>query len=148
MNLEIQKLSSKDFELAKLLFLFFQVDNGSENPTKVSNEYMKEMLSRNDFHVLVARSGESILGGLTAYELKKYKNETTEMFLYEIGVEEVHRRKGVAAKLIDGLKQICRQKGISEIFVITEMDNEPAKKLYEKSGGEFEETAIYTYQVE
>lgn len=146
MSLEIKKLKPEDFGVAKLLFLFFQVDDGVEDPTSASDEYFKNLLSREDFHVVAAFENENLVGGLAAYELAKYKREDTEMFLYEIGVENKHRRKGIGREIINFLRQICLDKGILEMFVATEMDNDSAKALYEKMGGEFESTAIYTYK--
>ena len=148
MSLEIKKLDSEDVDLAKLLFLFFQVDDGVENPTSAPDKYVEELLLRSDFHVVVALENGMLVGGLTAYELKKYKIEDTEMFLYEIGVEENHRRKGIGKGLIEFLKNICLKKEISEIFVATEMDNEPAKTLYKATGGNFEATAIYSFSLD
>lgn len=146
MSVKIKKLEPSDYELAKLLSLFFQVDDGVENPTTVSDEYMRKLLGKKGFHVLVAIEAENVVGGLTAYEFIKYKREEREMFLYEIGVEASARRKGVGSKLIESLKTICKEKGITVLFVATEIDNEPAKKLYERTGGVYEETAIYTYK--
>jgi aminoglycoside 3-N-acetyltransferase I len=148
MALEIKKLGAEDFRLAKLLFLFFQVDDGVENPTSASDDYIKKLLSSDDFHVVAAMEDESLVGGLTAYELTKYKREAKEMFLYEIGVEETHRRKGIGRGLIECLKKICAEKEIPVIFVATEMDNESAKYLYQATGGQFEATAIYTFQLD
>lgn len=146
MSLEIKKLKPEDFGVAKLLFLFFQVDDGVEDPTSASDEYVKNLLSRDDFHVVAAFENKTLVGGLTAYELAKYKREDTEIFLYEIGVEESHRRKGIGRELINFLRQICIEKGILEMFVATEMDNDSAKALYEKMDGEFAATAIYSYK--
>lgn len=148
MAFNIKKLTLEDFKLAKLLFLFFQVDDGIENPTSASDEYIRNLLARDDFYVVVAFENETLVGGLVAYELAKYKREVAEMFIYEIGVEEAHRRKGIAGKLIEHLKNICSEKGISEMFVATEMDNISAKKFYESTGGKFESAAIYSFEFE
>lgn len=147
MALEIKKLGAEDFGLAKLLFLFFQVDDGIDDPTSASDEYIEKLLLQDDFHVVVALEDEMLIGGLTAYQLRKYKSESAEMFLYEIGVEESHRRKGVGKGLLEYLKKICSEKGISEIFVATEMDNDSAKNLYQATGGEVEAAAIYTFEL-
>ena len=80
-NFEIKKLSPNDVKLAKELFLFFQTDDGKENPTIASDEYLTNLLEKEDFYVLVAVRNERIIGGLTAYALLKYKREATEMFL-------------------------------------------------------------------
>lgn len=147
MTFEIRKLASDDSDLAKELFTLFQIDDGIKNPTVASNDYLKNLLSKNDFHVVVAFEKGKIIGGLTAYELSKYKGETTEMFLYEIVVEENSRRTRVATKLVEFLNRICIEKNISEMFVITEVDNESAKKLYQSMGGKLEETALFNYQI-
>jgi len=135
MTFEIKKLKPNDVFLANLLFMFFQIDDGIENPTYTSDEYMKNLLARTDFHILAAVDKNEVIGGLTAYELVKYKREETEMFLYEIGVAASHRRAGVASALIDRLKRICVEKNIKVMFVLAETKNLPAVKLYEKTGG-------------
>lgn len=147
MTFEIRILMSAEFELARELFTLFQIDDGIKNPTGASNDYVKNLLSRNDFHAIAAFENEKIIGGLTAYELVKYKRETSEMFLYEIVVDKNFRRGGVATKLIESLNRICAEKNIPEMFVITEEGNQPAKKLYQSTGGKFEETALYSYKI-
>ena len=81
--------------------------------------------------------------GLTAYELKMFKRETTEMFLYEIGVDEDHQQKGVGTALIKFLKEICVKKGIVEMFVGTEKTNIPDRKLYATTGGVADEDSVW-----
>lgn len=117
MTYETRKLNPNDINLAKELFLFFQIDDGVVNPTLGSDEYLRDLLSRNDFHVIGALQNETIIGGLVGYELAKYKEETTVMFLYEIGVSSSFRRKGIATKIRllerdlwrkSGLKSVCR----------------------------------------
>ncbi|MDQ3749371.1 MAG: GNAT family N-acetyltransferase [Acidobacteriota bacterium] len=146
MTFSIKKLDSEDLALAKQLFLFFQIDDGVVNPTAASDEYLNNLLSRDDFHVIVAIENEMVIGGLTAYELAMCKEETTEIFLYEIGVEPLHRKKGVARALVEFLKEISRVKGITYMFVGTEADNTPAIRLYETTGGKCEDIAWFVYE--
>ena len=128
MTFQIKKLNPQDFALAKQLFNFFQIDDGVENPTSASDVYIKNLLEREDFHVIAAIENEAVIGGLTAYELAKYKYETKEMFLYEIAVKTLHRKKGVAGALIEMLKKISLEKAswqnvpqmVNEIKLVTE----------------------------
>jgi aminoglycoside 3-N-acetyltransferase I len=147
-NFEIKKLSPDELALAKELFLFFQIDDGVENPTVASDEYLAKLLGREDFHVVVAVENNKVIGGLTAYELLKYKDEKTEMFLYEIGVGSAYRRRGAAAALIEFLKKICAEKGIREMFVGAEAGNLPATGLYEKTGGKGFAVIEFDYELE
>ena len=132
-----------EIAMVKSLILFFLYDDGIENPALPSDEYIAVMLARNDFHVIVALENNQVIGGLTAYEMKMFKRETTEMFLYEIGVVKSHRRKGIGKELIEFLKKICVEKGIVEIFVGTSKGNLAARNLYASSGGEADELSVW-----
>ena len=83
----IRKLAAGDIDPTKQLIRFFLIDDGIENPALPSDEYVSEMLLKPDFHVIVAIEQDRVIGGLTAYEMKMFKRETTEMFLYEIAPE-------------------------------------------------------------
>lgn len=146
--MKIAVLKPADIELAKKLFLWFQEDDGIEKPTSASNDHLVNLLAKDDFHVIVALQGEKTVGGLTAYELAGYKDEGQEMFLFEMGVEEASRRKGVGTALIEKLKQICGEKGISEMFVDAFAENSPACKLYESTGGKGKKVVEFTYEIE
>jgi aminoglycoside 3-N-acetyltransferase I len=146
--MEIIELGKSDTDLIGEFFRDFMLDEDDDRTVLASDEYLSGLVSRDDFHVLAAIADRKIVGGLTAYELVKYKREETEMFLYELGVEEEFQRRGIATALIERLKEICREKGIAEIFVATETDNRPARKLYQATGGDLEETAFYTYKLD
>ncbi|MCR9250494.1 MAG: GNAT family N-acetyltransferase, partial [bacterium] len=82
-----------------------------------------------------------------AYQLPMFYRSESEIFLYEIGVIQQHRKKGVAKSLIEHLKRYCEENSIKVMFVMTTMDNEPAKKLYENTGGELEVVPLYSYSI-
>jgi ribosomal protein S18 acetylase RimI-like enzyme len=56
------------------------------------------------------------------------------MFIYEIGVRDDYRRTGVGRLLVAELKGICRQRGITRAFVITNERNQPATAFYRALG--------------
>lgn len=140
-NVEIRKLKPNEIELAKELILMFGFDD--KNSSLPSDAYVAEMLLRQDFHVIVALENEKLIGGLTAYEMKMFKRETTEMFLYEIEVAEDYRKKGIGKALIEFLKRICTGKGIVEMFVGTEKDNTAARHLYSATSGIADEDSVW-----
>jgi ribosomal protein S18 acetylase RimI-like enzyme len=97
----MKELEPSGFASAESLILMFGSDDPAESDfTAPAKHYIDRMLSRDYFHV-VALDGENLIGGLTAYEMKMCKRETTEMFLYEIEVAESHRRRGVVRALIE-----------------------------------------------
>ncbi|MEP6903597.1 MAG: GNAT family N-acetyltransferase [Actinomycetota bacterium] len=141
-NFEIKKLNSNEIAFAKEIVKMFGFDD--ENYVLPPANYVAEMLSRNDYHVVIALENQQLIGGLTAYEMKMFKRETTEMFLYEIEVKESLRQRGVAKALIEFLKQICVEKGIVEMFVGAQKDNQAARKLYSTTGGKADEDSVWS----
>jgi aminoglycoside 3-N-acetyltransferase I len=142
-DFKIKKLAPDEVSLAGELIEMFGFDDESEHQSFSADEYVKKMLARDDFHVIVALENDQLIGGLTAYEMKMFKRETTEMFLYEIEVAETHRQKGVGKALIEFLKQICAEKEIVEMFVGTEKDNLAARKLYATTGCKADEDSVW-----
>jgi len=142
-NIVIKKLESSEITLAKEVILMFGFDHETDEPALPADKYIVEMLARNDFHVIVALKHGRLTGGLTAYEMNMFKRKTTEMFLYEIEVEESYRQKGIGKALIEYLKQMCDSKGIVEMFVGTSKDNLAARKLYSTTGGKADEDSVW-----
>lgn len=148
MHFAIKRLEIEDTELFRQLSWFYQVDDEVAEPVVPSDEYLRKLLNKDDLHVLVAIVNKQLVGGLTAFELPMYKEEVNEIFLYEIAVEPLYRKMGVATVLIEELKNICRKKGVKEMYVGTATDNIPAMKLYKATGGVADEKiAWFVYPV-
>jgi len=58
----------------------------------------------------------------------------TEMFLYELGVEEGYRRRGIGRALVESLRELARERGCSGMWVLTDADNEAALATYRAAG--------------
>jgi aminoglycoside 3-N-acetyltransferase I len=48
---------------------------------------------------------------LAAYVLKKFEQERTEIYIYDLAVGEKYRRRGIATGLINKLREIAREIG-------------------------------------
>jgi aminoglycoside 3-N-acetyltransferase I len=63
-----------------------------------SDAYLRTLLSRPHFMASVAMNEEKkVVGGLVAYELQKFEKERREIHIYDLGVLESQRRKGIDA---------------------------------------------------
>lgn len=147
MPLTILRLLPTDLGLAKDLIRLWQLDDGITDPEIPNDTYLKHLLSKDSFYLFVALKDSEVVGGLSAYELDMFYRTEKEIFLYEIGVDEGHRREGIARALIEALKEMCREAGIKEIFVGTEIENEAAKQLYVNTGGEMDVQPWFSYKV-
>ena len=99
-----------------------------------SDDYLRRLLEDDTFIPLVASIGPAVVGGLVAYELRKFEQERSEIYIYDLAVTEAHRRRGVATRLIEELKIIARARGAWVIFVQADPGDEPAIEPYESLG--------------
>jgi ribosomal protein S18 acetylase RimI-like enzyme len=84
---------------------------------------------------LVAFDGDDPVGFLLAYELLRRRGDRSQLFVYEVGVDEGRRRRGVATALFRELARIARARGIRRGFVLTNQSSEAAMELYRSLGG-------------
>lgn len=99
-----------------------------------SDGYLERLLARENFVPLVAIADGKVVGGLAAYVLTKFEQERSEIYIYDLAVDERYRRRGIATGLINKLREIAREKGAWVIYVQADHGDDPAIKLYESLG--------------
>ena len=136
---DIVRLGAADAgSLAQANALFAEVfeDRASYLEAPPSTAYARRLLADDRFILLVARSGGETIGALAAYELVKFERERSEIYIYDLGVAERWRRRGVATALIEAVRRIARECGAWMIFVQADTGDDPAIALYRKLGRE------------
>lgn len=96
--------------------------------------YRKKLLSNPAFIALAAYVDDRVVGGLAAYELMKFEQERSEIYIYDLAVDDAFRRRGMATALIGALKRIARDRGASIIYVQADHGDDPAIALYTTLG--------------
>ena len=81
-------------------------------------------------HLLVAYDGPRPVGFVSGVEVT-HPDKGTEMFLYELGVDEPYRRRGIGRDLVGQLAAVARRAGCYGMWVVTDQDNEAARATYE-----------------
>ncbi len=99
-------------------------------------EYMRGLLGSDYFIAIVAEMAGAVVGGLAAYELKKFEQERSEIYLYDLAVLAAYRRQRVATGLIQELRRVAAARGAYVVFVQADTgpEDEPAIALYTKLG--------------
>ena len=133
----ICQLSANDLALMEELLTVFgkafnEVDTYSSS--RPSDTYLKRLLSSNYFIALAALKNGAVVGGIAAYELQKFEQERSEIYIYDLAVAAEHRREGIATALIQELKKIAVERAAYVIFVQADIEDEPAIALYTKLG--------------
>ena len=83
---------------------------------------------------MVALNSGQVVGGLAAYELAKFEQARSEIYIYDSAVDERHRRQGIATGLIRELQQIAAARGAWVIYVQADLGDTPAIELYTSLG--------------
>jgi [ribosomal protein S18]-alanine N-acetyltransferase len=113
---------------------------------KAVRSYLRDR--RNVF--FMAYEGTTPVGFLRGTGLGQLTSERRQMFLYEIGVAEDHRRRGIGRALMHRLLEYARGHGFEEIFVFTDDPaNRAAEALYRSTGGVTETVGdrMYVYRL-
>lgn len=119
-----------------LLDLFSEAFEDEEHYSRKrpANSYLERLLGQRHFIALVAKESGSIVGGLVAYELEKFEQERSEIYIYDLAVRAPYRRLGVATALIGRVQEIARERGAWVVFVQADHGDDPAVALYTKLG--------------
>jgi aminoglycoside 3-N-acetyltransferase I len=135
----IEQLGPADLALMDgLLTMFGRAFNEPETygARRPRPEYMRRLLGSECFIAMAAVSDGVVAGGLAAYELKKFEQERSEIYIYDLAVAEEWRRRGIASALIRELQRVAAERGAWVIFVQadTGVEDEAAIALYTKLG--------------
>ncbi len=137
MTYTYKQLSAEDVPtLKELLRVFAEAfkDMDAYQSAVPRDEYLRSLLTNQGFIVLVALADDSVVGALAAYVLQKFEQERREIYIYDLAVAKQHRRKGIATRLINDLRQIARERGAYVIYVQADRPDDAAIWLYESLG--------------
>ncbi len=128
----IRQLKNKDTRYLKDLLKVFgtafnEIDTYQNHIPQ--DKYLLSLLSKSHFIALVAMVGKQVVGGLAAYELEKFEQERSEIYIYDLAVDKQHRGQGIATQLINQLKVIGSKRGAYVIFVQADKGDDAAIQL-------------------
>lgn len=133
----IHTLTAADLPLLRQLNLLFGAafnDSETYRSQPPGDDYVRGLLADPQTIVMVALAGREVAGGLVAYELRKFEQERSEIYIYDLAVGELFRRRGVASALIERLCRTAVGRGAYCVYVQADYVDEPAIALYEKFG--------------
>lgn len=128
-------------ELSSLFNRVFEM----EFSEPASENYCEQILINENSIYLVAEENGAIVGGLSSF-IMPFVHGNSEIFVYDLAVEENLQRKGIGTQLMQKLKEISIELGADGIIVPAENEDEHAIKFYNKTGGEGnDEVTLFWY---
>lgn len=137
MTYAVHRLAPADVPLLRRLnALFAEAFNDAESygSSLPGDAYLENLLAKPHVVALVATEADAVVGGLVAYELDKFEQARSEIYIYDLAVSEPHRRRGIATALIRTLQEHAAERGAWVVYVQADYGDDPAVALYEKLG--------------
>jgi aminoglycoside 3-N-acetyltransferase I len=136
-DVRVRRLTSDDVALMHALLSIFGEafdEEATYNDNRPSPGYLQRLLGSDAFIALVASKDGKVVGGIAAYELQKFEQERSEIYIYDLAVAAAHRRQGIATALIDELRRVAASRGAHVVYVQADIGDDPAIALYSKLG--------------
>jgi aminoglycoside 3-N-acetyltransferase I len=133
----VRRLHPGDVALMEAMLIVFGEAFGEVETYSIARPsvaYLGRLLGSGTFIAIAALKNGKVAGGLTAYELPKFEQERSEIYIYDLAVAAPHRRQGMATALIRELQEIAAELGAYVIFVQADLIDAPAIALYSKLG--------------
>src|ERR1700728_168247 len=99
--------------------------------TPAVNGPTRRFLADDRHHLLVAYVDDHPAGFVSGVELT-HPDKGTEMFLYELGVEERFRGRGIGGALVERIRDLAWERGCYGMWVLTGGQNKAALATYER----------------
>ena len=97
--------------------------------------------------LLLAKDGDNIAGAIVAHILPDPSGKSM-FFVFSLDTHPDYRRQGIATLLMNKCKDIAKEKGLAEVWVIADSDNEPANSFYRSlNPDEAGSSVMYAYTV-
>ncbi len=95
----------------------------------VRSEWTERFIAQANHHLCIASIDGDPAGFVTGVEIT-HPDKGTEMLLYELGVDERYRRRGIGRALVEALRTLARDRGCTGMWVPFDDDNDAAGATY------------------
>ena len=143
MTLRIQRITQGDVALFERI-----APDVFDEP--VRHERLQAYLAQPTNRLLLAieeRPDGDLVVGQCAAVLHLHPDKVTELYVDELGTASTHRRQGIGRRLMEEMLEWGRELGCGEGWLGTELDNTPARRLYEGLWDEGEEIVMYDFDL-
>lgn len=96
-------------------------------------EIAARFFSSPNHYLCIAYVDDAPAGFVSGVEMC-HPDKGSEMFLYELGVDDAFRGRGIATALVSALADFARERGCYGMWVLTDGDNTAALTAYQRAG--------------
>ncbi|MDX8031810.1 GNAT family N-acetyltransferase [Lentzea sp. BCCO 10_0856] len=103
-------------------------------------------LAQDHSHLLIAYVGDQPAGFVSGVETT-HPDKGTEMFLYELGVDDAFLRRGIGTALVEALRSLATERGCYAMWTGTAAGDTAAQATYKKAGGAIDDGAFVSWEL-
>ena len=134
---DIRALGVNDVDALRAMLAMFGLafdDSHTYTSRQPDDAYLRHLLGGEQFIAIAAFHHGAVVGGLAGYVLPKFEQARSEFYIYDLAVDQAHRRRGLATGMIEELKAVVRPRGVYVIYVQADYGDDAAVALYTKLG--------------
>jgi ribosomal protein S18 acetylase RimI-like enzyme len=109
-------------------------------------EATARFLAQEHSHLLIAYVDDQPAGFVSGVETT-HPDKGTEMFLYELSVDDAHLRRGIGTALVEALKALAAERGCYAMWTGTAAGDTAAQATYKKAGGSIDDGAFVSWEL-
>ncbi|WP_375562657.1 GNAT family N-acetyltransferase [Bernardetia sp. OM2101] len=151
MKITYQKLTQQDLPLLKELIKIFEEVFEMEDFVLPNDNHLQSLLENERMVFFVAileeERNKKVIGGLRAYILPSVYYASSEVYLYDLGVNPNFQRQGIGTKLMENIKEYSKNLGYKELFVQADLEDNHAIDFYKKTGGKAADVIHFSYEL-
>jgi len=147
MSIDIKKLDRHHLRQFKELLLVFEDVFEMKDYKMPGDNYLQQLLERENFFVFVALEKDRVVGGLTAYMWQQYYSESPLVYVYDLAVRTEYQRQGIGKMLMSGITEYSKTIGAEEVFVQADEEDDYAVAFYRATGAAAEKVIHFYYRL-
>ena len=131
--MEIKRLQRDDYALLASVIRSL-IPEDERDGGVASDAHLRRALENTACYFIVCLIDSIPVGYLSAYGFPAIDADCSQVYLYDIIVDERHRREGIGSRMIEDLKKRCEADGADHIWLGTSLENEAAQRTFEGTG--------------
>lgn len=147
MKVIIEKLIYRDVDKFTELIRVFEDVFEMKNFNMPGENYLRQLLHKEDFFVFVAMLDNKVAGGLTSYIMHQYYSESPLVYIFDLAVKRELQYRGIGKMLIAANNSYSREIGAEAVMVQADVADDYAIKFYRSTGAKGENVIHFDYML-
>ncbi|MEM1175643.1 MAG: GNAT family N-acetyltransferase [Pseudomonadota bacterium] len=143
--MRIEKAEQRHIEQVARLFDLYRQFYQCDPDLHAARTFITERIERGESDIFVARIDDDIVGFTQLYPSFCSVELMKIYILYDLYVDEAHRRTGIGDALMDRAARWARENDAGRIDLLTAHDNHAGQRLYERKGYEITNQEFHAY---